>query len=146
MATRARASAVFPVSIERVWAIVRHFDFPSHHINGISECHVTEGTATTVGAVRTMKWQSGETRRHRLLGLSDQYYEISWELVESHPEAEYSGCISVIKLYRITENDQTLVEWSADFSADVTAQAVKFETKSLQQNLSELRASIAKAK
>ena len=68
-----------------------------------------------VGAVRTLKWKTGESRKDRLLELSDQYRRITWELIEADPPTEASAAISSVKLYRITETNHTLVEWYVNF-------------------------------
>ncbi|KAH3759508.1 hypothetical protein Pelo_8679 [Pelomyxa schiedti] len=143
MATRVRASAVFPLPIDRVWAHVRDFTFPRTLIQGIEVCEMADGAApTTVGAMRNMRWVSGEARTHRLLGLSDQFYTVSWELVASEPHHEITGAISTLQLHRITETEQTLVEWSCDFSSDVTPDFIQFEKKAYLQNLLDMRTAV----
>eukprot|EP01105_Mastigella_eilhardi_P014213 TRINITY_DN3237_c0_g1_i1.p4 TRINITY_DN3237_c0_g1~~TRINITY_DN3237_c0_g1_i1.p4 ORF type:complete len:149 (-),score=51.81 TRINITY_DN3237_c0_g1_i1:1063-1509(-) len=147
MATRVKVSAVFPFPIESIWTKLREFTFPGTLLTstGIESCVMLDGAAATcVGATRQIKWKTGETRTHRLLGLSDQFYTMSWELVEASHATEITGCVSQLSLYRITEHEQTLVEWQADFSADVKPELIKFEQKAYQQNLIEIRNSFAK--
>lgn len=58
-----------------------------------------------------MKWKTGETRKDLLIALSDQYRKITWELIESNPDSETAAAITTVRCYRITETNQTLVEW-----------------------------------
>eukprot|EP01111_Echinosteliopsis_oligospora_P014125 TRINITY_DN524_c0_g1_i1.p1 TRINITY_DN524_c0_g1~~TRINITY_DN524_c0_g1_i1.p1 ORF type:complete len:161 (+),score=31.60 TRINITY_DN524_c0_g1_i1:43-483(+) len=145
MATRAVASAVFPTPIEKVWKEFRDFTFPGKHISTIASCTMEDNMPpTAVGAVRTLKWKTGESRKHRLLELSDQHYRIVWELIEADPPTEVSGSISTLSLYRVTETNQTLVQWESDFSSDVKNEVITFEQKSYAHNLEEIRNSISK--
>lgn len=98
MATRAVASAVFPLPIEKVWKELRDFTFPGKYFSTIQEAKMEDGVPpTTVGAIRTLVWKTGETRygytapafiitphfrKHRLIEVSDQHYRLVWELVE----------------------------------------------------------------
>lgn len=101
---------------------------------------MVDGSAPTcVGAVREMKWASGEMRKHRLLTLSDLHFTSAWEVVECVPESEVIGAISTVTCTRITENEHTLVEWAVDFSSDVRPEVLKFEQNGLALNLREIR-------
>lgn len=140
MATRAVASAVFPLPIEKVWAELRDFTFPKKYISEVSSCVIEDAKSPeAVGCVRTMKWKSGGSRKDKLLELSDQYRKITWEMVESDPIAEASASISSLRLYRVTEQNHTLVEWSCDYSADCPKDYVAFNQKAFLENLKEIR-------
>ncbi len=99
-------------------------------------------SATEVGATREVRWKSGEVKTQRLLELSDQFHRITWETITAEPPSETAAAITYVKLYRITETNSTLVEWSTDFSADVKGDLIMFEQKAAQQNLAEIRANI----
>jgi len=140
MATRAVASAVFPLPIETVWNALREFNFPSKFISTLESSSIEDNLPPTcVGAVRVLKWKTGEIRKQRLLSLSDQHYQASWEIIEAEPATEVSGSITTLSLYRVTENNHTLVQWESDFSADVKNDIIIFEQKSFLENLKEIR-------
>eukprot|EP01100_Stratorugosa_tubuloviscum_P009326 TRINITY_DN3900_c0_g1_i1.p1 TRINITY_DN3900_c0_g1~~TRINITY_DN3900_c0_g1_i1.p1 ORF type:complete len:147 (-),score=68.04 TRINITY_DN3900_c0_g1_i1:74-514(-) len=144
MATRAVASAVFPLPIDRIWSHLRDFTFPARAIPTIESVIIEDNRdPSAVGATRVIRWKTGESRKQRLIELSDQHYRITWELIESDPIAEASAVITSVKLYRISENNTTLVEWSSDFSADATGSFVTFEQNSYMQNLREIRSHIS---
>ena len=142
MSTHLVASAVFPQRLEKVWAIIRNFDFPAKLFDGV-ECKMDNGAKPTeVGATRTTKWKGDnheQTEVHRLLEVSDLHHCIRWELINSSVDTEVSAYLSKLSLVRITEDDSTLVSWSADFSADVKSSFLKFHNKSFNENLKEMR-------
>jgi len=143
MATRAAASAVFSQPIEKVWKELRDFTFPGRYFSTIASCTIEDNLPpTAVGAVRTLVWKTGEKRSHRLIELSDQHFRLVWELVEAEPATEVSAHISTLSLYRVTETNQTLVQWESDFSSDVKGDIITFETKSYLENLKEVRAAL----
>ncbi|PRP79852.1 hypothetical protein PROFUN_12464 [Planoprotostelium fungivorum] len=140
MSTHAFASAIFPLPIDQVWSHLRNFTFPSKLLPSIIQSSELEsGGERDIGAIRLIRWHSGELRRQRLLSLSDQYYTISWELIEADPPVETSAILSKIRLIRITANNTTLVEWSSEFSSNVPSSFVLFEQRAYQENLGEMR-------
>eukprot|EP01116_Phalansterium_solitarium_P012024 TRINITY_DN27964_c0_g1_i1.p1 TRINITY_DN27964_c0_g1~~TRINITY_DN27964_c0_g1_i1.p1 ORF type:complete len:379 (-),score=115.75 TRINITY_DN27964_c0_g1_i1:407-1486(-) len=142
MATSVSASAVIPLPLLEVWDAVRDFLFPARLLQSIIESAVLEdgSTSSHVGVTRRMTWKTGEVRRHRLLELSDQYNVLRWELIEAIPEPEASATISTLRCRRVTESNHTLVEWSAEYSADVPPELLKFEQRAFDANLKEIRA------
>ncbi|KAN0036719.1 hypothetical protein ACTFIV_002026 [Dictyostelium citrinum] len=140
MSTRVQKSAILNENIDKVWNVLRNFDFPSK-IFPVIESSVIEGdsTPTTVGAIRVLKWKTGETNKQRLLELSDLSHKIIYELIESEQTAEVTAYISTIKLIRITESNQTLLTWESEFSADVKKDLINFESKSVSLNLQDLQ-------
>ncbi|EFA85773.1 hypothetical protein PPL_01003 [Heterostelium album PN500] len=141
MSTRAFASSVIPVPSEKVWNVLREFTFPEKVFSSLIESAVMDEGAcsTSVGAVRTLKWKTGEVRKHRLLELSDFNHSVIWEVIESNPPTEVTASISYLKLYRIADTNQTLLTWEGEFSSDVKNDIVQFEQKSYQVNLQEIK-------
>ena len=144
MATRAVASAVFPLPLSKVWEEVRDFTFNGKYFSTIESSIVLDGRSSdSVGATRETKWKSGEVQRHRLIELSDQNYRVTWELIDSEPASEVLATITTVSLYRVSETNETLVEWAGDFSADVSADLVHFHHNAFLENLKELRTGLA---
>lgn len=140
MATHVFASAVFGLNTDEVWSVLRDFTFPASSFEGVESCEMVGGVSPfSVGAVRHVRWCSGEEQRHRLLLLSDMHRTISWEVVWSNHPTEFSACISTLTCRRITESNSTLISWESDFSADAAPEVITFYTQAHQQNLSDLR-------
>lgn len=149
MSTNNLASAVFPLSVDLVWKHVRDFSFPAKLLSSTVshvELEDSEGRPVkdpfSVGVIRKVYWKTGEWLKHRLLEINDQYHSLRWELIDSHPHSEVTAVISRVKCTRISETNHTLVEWSAEYSSDVSQELLKFDLKSFQQNLNEIRASL----
>jgi len=102
-----------------------------------------DAAPTTVGASRKLKWKSGEVQIQRLLELSDIERRAVWETTHSEPDHEVSAAISTLQAHRITENNSTLLTWSAEFSADVRGDFITFQQKALQDNLAEIKHHLA---
>jgi saccharopine dehydrogenase-like NADP-dependent oxidoreductase len=52
--------------------------------------------------------------------------------------------MSTLRLHRITETNETLVEWTVEFSADVPPAAIRFEQGALQDSLFEMKCALQK--
>ena len=145
MSTRARASLIVNRPADEVWEAVRAFDFPSRLVSSVSAVSLEGAGATDVGAVRKVTWVSGETQWHRLLAVDDVFRQTSWELVAAEPPAEGSATMSVLRVVRVTETDTCMVEWQAEFSADVSAELVLFTQRAQLHSLQEIRGSLQNA-
>eukprot|EP00005_Dracoamoeba_jomungandri_P001058 CAMPEP_0174257002 /NCGR_PEP_ID=MMETSP0439-20130205/6178_1 /TAXON_ID=0 /ORGANISM="Stereomyxa ramosa, Strain Chinc5" /LENGTH=144 /DNA_ID=CAMNT_0015339883 /DNA_START=33 /DNA_END=467 /DNA_ORIENTATION=+ len=144
MSTTARASAVIPVDVDTVWAKIRAFDSIADLIDPIASAEMLDGGAPTeVGACRKLTWKSGETRTQRLLELSDINRRCVWETILAEPESEVTAAISTLEATRITEDNSTLLTWSAEYSADVTGDFITFQSKAFAENLKEIRDHLA---
>ena len=143
MSTRSHASVHIALSAEKVWEAVRKFDFPGHLISSVASVEI-EGAAapTAVGAVRKVTWKTGETQSHRLLALDDQFRTARWELVEAEPAAEVSAVMSTLRVFRITEDETSVLDWQAEFSADATGDFVVFNQKAQLESLREIRSAL----
>jgi len=145
MSTHAHSSIVIAKPVHTVWEHVRHFDFPARAFHEIEWGKIQDGmSAVTVGAVRVVKWKAGQVRHHRLVELSDIHHSVVWELIFSDPPAESAAAISTIRLHRITETNETLISWSAEFSADIPRDLVNVEQKFYLENLKDIRTALTK--
>lgn len=137
MSTTAHASIVIALPIDTVWKSLREFGTWPKLLHGVNKVDLEDGSNTTVGALRTIHWE-GQWRSQRLRELSDLTHTAKWDLVASEPAAETSGQLSTLVCYRITATNQTLVSWTTDFSAEVSASLIKFETNALAAALSDI--------
>eukprot|EP01087_Luapelamoeba_hula_P007623 TRINITY_DN185_c1_g1_i1.p2 TRINITY_DN185_c1_g1~~TRINITY_DN185_c1_g1_i1.p2 ORF type:complete len:147 (-),score=23.97 TRINITY_DN185_c1_g1_i1:86-526(-) len=145
MSTTARASAVIPLPVEKVWEAVRLFDFPKTLLTTIQSVELVDGgRPTEVGAVRVLKWSDGSTLTQRLLELSDLSRSAVWETIAAEPVSEVSATITTLQAHRITESNGTLLTWSAEFSADTKGDFVAFQQKAFAENLNEIKASLTR--
>jgi saccharopine dehydrogenase-like NADP-dependent oxidoreductase len=146
MATQAHASSVFPFSIQTVWEQLRDFTFPARLLPSVvASTKLIQGASPLeVGAVREVVWKSGEKRQHRLIDLSDQWRRVVWETIAAEPAAETAASMATLRLHRVSETNETLVEWTVEFSADVPGPAIRFEQRALQDSLFEIKCTLQK--
>eukprot|EP01118_Nematostelium_gracile_P003326 TRINITY_DN137_c0_g1_i1.p1 TRINITY_DN137_c0_g1~~TRINITY_DN137_c0_g1_i1.p1 ORF type:complete len:383 (+),score=87.74 TRINITY_DN137_c0_g1_i1:76-1149(+) len=148
MATSSVASAIIPLPIGVVWNAIKDFTFPAKLLKSqilsaeLLDSADGQSNHTRVGVIRDLTWKTGEKRKQRLLELSELTKTVRWELIESIPESEVTASISTIRLLRDTERNVTIMEWHTEFSNDCTAELIKFEQKSLEENIREIRSSL----
>ncbi len=118
----AHRSAVIAGPIEEVWAVVRPFDgLPQWH----PLCPDTsiEGgeSPDRVGVVRSISQTDGGHFRERLLALSDLEHSQTYTLLD--PPASVTQMVTTLRLYPITDLDQTYLSWSSQVEVDTSDEA-----------------------
>ncbi len=107
-------SAVICAPIEQVWDVVRDFNgLPNWH-PAIAKSEIEENRrADSVGCIRNFYLVNGDNIREQLLALDDVNYRCDYTILKSGmPLTNYHAVLSLIP---ITEEDETLVIWSAEF-------------------------------
>eukprot|EP01080_Neovahlkampfia_damariscottae_P001886 gene1886-1027_t len=145
MSTQAKASTVVSLPISEVWKAIRDFTFPEKLLKSIIEGCSMENSASPheVGALRNIKWKTGDERTDRLLCLDDLHYTMIWELVKGE-FVESSAKISTITCTRITDTNSTLVSWTTDYASDVSGKTIIYDQNSHAECLEEIKKSLSK--
>ncbi|GGV30038.1 hypothetical protein GCM10010277_13290 [Streptomyces longisporoflavus] len=114
---RTYVSAVVPATAESVWQLVRPFDaLPQWH-PAIDSSVLEEGGATTVGALRRLRFAGGDTTvLERLTALDDTARTFTYELVE-HP-FPVRRSVSTLRVLPVVDTGEAFVEWSAESEED----------------------------
>jgi glutathione S-transferase/predicted transcriptional regulator len=149
MATRVWESTVIDAPVAAVWALVRPLDFS--YMSTVASASVEGKLAPSeVGSLHVISYKAGTgtstmVQKLRLSELSDSKHSISWDLVESTPAHHTMSASYSIRLRPITQRNMTFVEWVADFSRDVSAEAVADAVFKAREHFKAL-AAIVKAK
>jgi hypothetical protein len=77
-------------------------------------------SASEVGAVVKVTYKDKTVQRLKISEISDATHSISWEMIDSQPSVNFLSVAHTIKLRRVTENNNTFIEWVADFSKDAS--------------------------
>ncbi|MFF8973818.1 SRPBCC family protein [Streptomyces sp. NPDC014995] len=119
---RTYVSAVVPATAESVWQVLRPFDgLPQWH-PAIESSVLEEGGATTVGALRRLRFAGGDTTvLERLTALDDTARTFTYELVE-HPFPVRSS-VSTLRVLPVIDTGEAFVEWSAESEEDTADSA-----------------------
>ena len=120
MASKVSESTVVNSTVDKVWEAVRDLDFKWSSLVSSSQ-----GGDGKVGGIRTVSYKDGMKQTVKLVGLDDQKHTVTWDLVESEPAVPYLSCIHTIHLKRVTDTNQTFLEWTTDFSQDAGQEAVQ---------------------
>jgi NADPH:quinone reductase-like Zn-dependent oxidoreductase len=112
--TRVFASTVLDAPIERVWQILRDFNGHDRWHPAIAQSHIEEGASDAIGAVRRFRLSDGSELREQLLALSDATHEFRYCLLSS--PLPLMGYVARVRLRPVTDGNQTLWEWSSEFT------------------------------
>ncbi|KAI8587336.1 hypothetical protein BDZ88DRAFT_425605 [Geranomyces variabilis] len=115
-ATRVLESRVFAAPISKVWALVRKADF-AFWTSAVASATVENGAAGEVGSTRKITFKDGAVQRYQIVELSDLSFSVTYELIESTPAVATSAAIHTVRLFKVTHDNSTLVQWESDFSS-----------------------------
>jgi len=123
MATHVRESIVVQAPISEVWNRVKTLNFS--FVGNVKSITLEKGThESTVGALRTIDYNDGITQQVRLRELSEQHHFITWEVEVSIPKADYDAVTHTVRLWRISDRNQTFVEYTSDYSKNIDLQVM----------------------
>jgi hypothetical protein len=115
------ASAVLPVSADRVWESIRDFASIADWHPGITSGELEGGAGDQVGTVRRLTGPGGEVFRERLLALDDAARSYTYEILESpFPVRSYEATMRVTP---VTDTGYAFAEWTATYDADAEDEA-----------------------
>jgi NADPH:quinone reductase len=112
--TRVFASTVLDAPIEQVWATLRDFNGHDRWHPAIAQSRIETGAADAIGAVRRFRLADGSELREQLLALSDVGREFRYCLLSS--PLPLMGYVARVRLRPVTDGNQTLWEWSSEFT------------------------------
>ena len=114
---RVYTSSVVPAPIDKVWKRIRDFNaLPKWHPR-IRESRIENAEPSDkVGCIRNFQLQSGDTIREQLVGLSDYDMFCTYTMLEG--PMPLSNYVATLRLTKVTEDNQTFAEWSAEFDCE----------------------------
>jgi len=111
---RAYASIILKAPVETVWSLVRDFNALPKWAPGIAKSKIEDGLdSDVVGCVRSFHTHDGTHIRERLLTLDDANYTFTYNFEK--PAFPVKNYIATLRLYPVTQTDQTFAEWEATF-------------------------------
>ncbi|KAG0305526.1 hypothetical protein BGZ98_004006 [Dissophora globulifera] len=119
--TRVVESRVIEAPIDIVWKHVRTVELSFW--NAVSRVEISGG-AGEVGSTRKISFKDGAVQEVKIVELSDLAHFVSFDFIEAQPPVEFMSALHTITLRKVTANNTTFVEWSAEFSSDAQLAAV----------------------
>lgn len=111
---KTQVSQVIDAPLERVWHTIRPFDSLAEWHPFVAHCDMENQQASnTVGGIRAITLKEGGLVRETLLGLSDTEHRIVYDIIDSPMPVE--NYMASIRLYPVTETDQTFACWEVVF-------------------------------
>lgn len=138
-ATRQIESAVIDQVADTFWGQIRDLKWDELWPTCVASVEWLEGCAGKIGSTFKISFKDGTAWTYVLCELSDLHRLVTWELISSEPACQVSSMINTIKVRRVTASDQTFIQWTTDFSSDVTAAIVadnKYKKLDFFQSLS----------
>ncbi len=111
---RAYASIILKAPVETVWSLVRDFNGLPSWAAPVAKSIIEKGwDADVVGCIRSFHMRDGSHIRERLLALDDANYSFTYNFEK--PAFPVKNYIATLRLYPVTQTDQTFAEWTATF-------------------------------
>ena len=112
--TKVYVSSVIPAPAAEVWKIVRNFNALPSWAPFVADSRIEQNAqADQIGCIRNFTLKDGGRIRERLLALSDYDLSCSYAILESPMAVE--NYVATLSLTPITDGNQTLAEWQAEF-------------------------------
>ena len=114
-------STVINQRIGDLWNKFRHWDLGSLVPSIVSGTEWTDGASGRVDSTVKVTYVNGAIWYWRVTELSERNHTIAYELVAAEPSITVSSIVGEISLQAVTDDDQTFVRWSTEYSNDVDA-------------------------
>ncbi|KAF9973054.1 hypothetical protein BGZ73_003743 [Actinomortierella ambigua] len=121
--TRVIESRVIDAPIDIVWQQVRPAELKFW--SAIKSAKVEQGAVGEVGSLRTFTFKDGSVQQVKVVELSDLGHFLSFDFIQSEPAVGYMSALHTIHLRKVTHNNTTFVEWSAEFSSDAKLDVIE---------------------
>lgn len=144
MATHIWESSIIDAPIAAVWELVRPLNFSYSPFVSTAALDAKEN-ANEVGSTRTVTYKDKTVQKLRVTELSDAKHAIAWDLVESIPAHHVLSASYAVRLRPVTQGAATFIEWSVDFSKDVTPEVTADAVHKAREHFKQIR-DTAKAK
>lgn len=108
---------VIDATIEQAWSVLRDFNgLPDYHPMFVESTIEENKPPDQIGCVRNFSDQDGDRVREQLLALSDREHYYTYRILEGGVPA--SNYIAQMRLWPVTESNQTFGEWWAEFEVE----------------------------
>ncbi|KAF9207867.1 hypothetical protein BGZ49_010351 [Haplosporangium sp. Z 27] len=139
--TRVVESRVIEAPIDIVWTHVRTVELGFW--TAVKSVQV-EGGVSEVGSTRKISFKDGALQEVKIVELSDLSHTVSFDFIEAQPPVDFMSALHTITLHKVTANNTTFVEWSAEFSSDAQLAVIEDSRYKRQEGLEDLAKAVAK--
>jgi hypothetical protein len=137
-------STVLTAQIEKVWEILKSFNFHKFLSTHVKNTKFTSGSAVEVGSVFEIEYADGSVWTFRIIELSELRHVIAYELISANPSIDFTSMVTFIKLLKVTDGNHTYVSWETDFSNDINSHIVQDQKFKKLEYFKELKTQFSK--
>ncbi|KAF9982229.1 hypothetical protein BGZ65_003106 [Modicella reniformis] len=131
--TKIIESRIIEAPIESVWSLVRPVD-----LGFWKAVNKVEMNGGAVGSTRKILFNDGAMQEVKVVELSDIAHFVTFDFIEAQPPVGFMSALHTIALRRVTANNTTFVEWSAEFSSDAQLAVIEDSRYKRQEGLEDL--------
>lgn len=113
--TQVTESRIIQAPIDAVWRVVSKVTFD--YWDAVDKVSIVGGVSRTLGSEREVHFKDGAVQRYQIVELSDLHHSVTYELIESDPAVEMSAALHTIRLFRVTHDNTTYVEFHSQYSS-----------------------------
>ncbi|KAG0006030.1 hypothetical protein BGZ80_002144 [Entomortierella chlamydospora] len=139
--TRVVESRVIEAPIDTVWTHVRTVELGFW--SAVKQVQI-QGGANEVGSTRKIWFKDGAVQEVKIVELSDLTHTVSFDFIEAQPPVEFMSALHTITLRKVTANNTTFVEWTAEFSSDAQLAVIEDSRYKRLEGLEDLAKAVAK--
>ncbi|KAJ1859350.1 hypothetical protein LPJ73_001798 [Coemansia sp. RSA 2703] len=122
MSTYNIESRVINASLTKVWSALKTQDFAFWSLVKSVEA---PSSSQEVGGTRTVTFNDGTVQVYRLTEFSETNNSFSYEIVDSTPAIDVLSATHRIRVFPVTADNTTFVQWTSDFAAEGALEAVQ---------------------
>eukprot|EP00127_Corallochytrium_limacisporum_P001888 Clim_evm43s88 gene=Clim_evmTU43s88 len=135
-------SCVLDATVETVWNVIKGCQHGWWNL--VTGCELDNCAATEVGGVRKITFKDGTVQMVKVIEVSELEYYVTYEVISSEPALKVMSSVSTMRLYRVSETNQTFMEWTTNFSSDADQEVVQDNKYKKLDAFNDLRKSLTK--
>lgn len=119
-------STVIPLPVSTMWPKFKAFAFNELAPKMFKSVTYEPSCCTgQVGALITLEYKDGAKWKISVTEISDKNLSLGYEVREADPVIPVTSVQGEIKLFAVTETNQTFVQWTTEYSNDVDIQVIQ---------------------
>jgi hypothetical protein len=118
-------SVVLPSPAGKVWEALKSFAWEKYLPTSVKSSKFTSGNEHEVGSIFELEYVDGSVWTYRITDISETRRGLGFELISATPEISFSSMTSFIRIFKVTEDKTTFLQWETDFSNDVNSHTLQ---------------------
>jgi len=136
-------SCVLNVSVQKAWDAFAHFKFNEISPNVVAAVEWTEGKAGELGSCAKVSYKDGSSWTVRFSELSEKHHRVCYELIQAEPSVSCTSVQGEIQLLRISQTNQTYLQWTTEFSNDADLVVIQDQKYKKQEAFEDIQKTLA---